>query len=237
MKKSILLGGAALLATATAAFAQGSPRDQAPANRAEVAAKVDARFAKMDANSDGVVDQADRAARMQQRFAALDTDNNGELTQAELKAGRDAMRAKRQERRAERRANRPEPTAEQKQKWAERRAARGERKGERGAKRFAALDKDGNGALSLAEFTDRPARGDRAEAAGKRGGGHHRGAMRMMKRADANRDGALSLQEMRNAALARFDKVDTDGDGTISAAEREAARDARKARRAQRQAG
>ncbi len=237
MKKSIFLGGAALLATATAAFAQGGPRDQAPATRAEVTAKVDARFAKMDANADGVIDQADRTARMQERFAALDTDGNGALTQAELKAGREAMRAKRQERRAERRANRPEPTAEQKQKWAERRATRGERKGNRGANRFAAMDTDGNGALSLAEFTTRPARADRAETAAKRRGGHHRGGMRLMKVADANQDGAISLQGMRNAALARFDKVDTDGDGTISAAEREAARDARKARRAQRQAG
>ena len=230
MKTSFFFAGAAMLALGTTAFAQSGGERNAPTTRSEVIAKVDARFAKMDANGDGVVNEADRAARQAQRFAKLDTNNDGELTPEELRAGREM----RHDQMRERRADRPAPTAEQQQKWADARAKRAGKGGDRTARmaeRFAARDVDGNGTLSLAEFSARPDRADRP--ASKRAGhrGHHRGAKGMMNRADANKDGTISIEEMRTAALARFDKVDRDGDGTISAAERQAARDARKARR------
>lgn len=240
MTKSFFLASAAILAMGSAALAQpGGDRDR-PQTRAEVTTSVDARFARMDTNSDGVFNGTDRAAKQAERFAALDSDGNGELTEAELKAGFEARRAKMQERRAARRANRSEPTAEQAARRAERQEKRAERRErragnreERQEQRFAARDSDGNGSLSAAEWTTRPERADRAQA--QRRGRNHRGMG--MKMADANSDGAVSIEEMRNVALARFDKVDTDGDGTISAAERQAAREARKARRGQKQAG
>ncbi len=241
MKKTFFLGGAAMLAIGTAALAQpGGDRD-GPKTRADVATSIDARFARTDANRDGVLTEADRAARHAQRFAKLDADNNGELTEAELKAGHEARRDDMQARRAEHRADRPEPTAEQKAKWAERRAKHADKRGDRQENRVARLDADGNGSLNAAEWAakaERPGRADDAAANGRRGDGHHgRRGMDMMKMADANGDNAISLDEMRNAALARFDKVDTDGDGTISAAERQAAREAHKAQRAPKQAG
>ena len=232
MKKSLFLGGVALLAIGTAALAQPRGERDGSRTRAEVAASIDARFAKLDANQDGVLDEADRAARQSQRFAKLDADNDGALTQAELAAGHEARREKVRPRRA----NRSEASAERKAKWAERREQSAGRRGDR----FAAMDSDGNGSLSAAEWAAKPKRQDRAEgmsANTRRNARHGRRGMGIMKMADANGDGAISLEEMRNAALARFDKVDTDGDGTISAAERQAVRDAHKAQRAAKQAG
>lgn len=234
MQKFVFLGGAALLSIGTAALAQPGTGRAAPNTRADVVASVDARFAKMDVNGDGVTDSADRAAMKAQRFAALDSDRNGELTEAELEAGRQARREKMRERRsanrAERRADRPEPSAEQKRKWAERRVNRAGKGGDRRTNWFAIMDKNGNGTLSLAEFSATPEQS--VLPGGRKNGKHHRRGMGMRMMADADKNGTIALEEMRNAALARFDKVDTDGDGTISAAERQAAREARKARRA-----
>jgi EF hand len=58
----------------------------------------------------------------------------------------------------------------------------------------------------------------------------HDGGM-MMERADANNDGKVSLDEAMVPALARFDRIDTDKDGTISDKERAAAQEVRKERR------
>ena len=72
---------------------------------------------------------------------------------------------------------------------------------------FAELDKDKNKQLSAAEFaklvTDPPP----ADAAP------------MLSREDSNRDGQISLVEHRTATLANFDRIDTDKDGIVSAAE------------------
>ena len=60
--------------------------------------------------------------------------------------------------------------------------------------------------------------------------------MAMLRRADTNGDNAVSKAEYDAAVEARFAKVDTDGSGTITAAEREAAREAMQERREQRRA-
>ena len=108
--------------------------------------------------------------------------------------------------------------------------------------RFKAMDKDGDGSISRAEFdeahADRGPRGDRPMmgtgkqgmmGAGDRGPGkwgdgfHHRGDMmggRMFTMADADKDGKVTLAEATNAALAHFDKMDANKDGTVTAQER-----------------
>ncbi len=113
------------------------------------------------------------------------------------------------------------------------------------ARMFDRMDADGNGSISRAEFdaahqNRRAMRGQRADngpADGTRMGRHHRGGhhgmrgMGVMKRADANNDGAVSQAEFTAARLARFERMDADGNGTVTVAERKAAREKMRALR------
>lgn len=98
---------------------------------------------------------------------------------------------------------------------------------------FDRLDADRNGAISRDEWK---AGADRMAAAhdgpgrhGMRGKAGMRGAG-FVARADGNQDGAVTLEEMRAQALARFDRADANKDGKITAAEREQARAAMRGR-------
>lgn len=124
----------------------------------------------------------------------------------------------------------------------ERAAAMQARRAERAGDRFARLDANGDGSISRAEFdaghAARPDRGPRAERAGhresRRGGAHH--AMRGQGR----ERGPVVIAEASAKLGERFDKMDADRDGVISADERRAAmsaqREQRQERRAARQA-
>lgn len=167
---------------------------------------------KGDADGNGVLTRAEAQANATQMFAKLDVNKDGKIDATD----RAAQRA------------------------------------ERHAQMFASLDADGNGSISKAEWdkhrADRAAkraeRGDkRADAGeardgGKRHGmrgGHHgkRGGHHgmMMGKADANGDKAISQAEFQTAALARFDAADANKDGQVTAAERQAQREAWRAKR------
>lgn len=102
------------------------------------------------------------------------------------------------------------------------------------AERFKALDTDGNGQLSLAEFA---AAHDRAMGPGAKGRGmapgegpHRmgmrgmgRGGMMMARMADANKDGVITREEFIAAHLKHFDMMDANKDGSVTPAERKAA--------------
>ena len=108
--------------------------------------------------------------------------------------------------------------------------------------RFAEADANGDGLLSFAEMQDareerratrQERRGDRmGRRGGRRGGGEMR--QRMMSRADSDGDGAISRAEMTAAALARFDRMDADDNGVVTAEERRAQRGERRGRRGDR---
>jgi len=107
-----------------------------------------------------------------------------------------------------------------------------EMKAHRAAKRaarmdahFKNMDTDSDGSISRAEFDAAHAKKHHKMAdRGKRG--HHRmkhhGMMKghMFKKADANGDGKVTLAEATAKALAHFDKVDADKNGTVTGAER-----------------
>lgn len=90
--------------------------------------------------------------------------------------------------------------------------------------RFAAADRDGDGALTLEEIeAARPFGGPRREGAeqrSERGNGHaHRRGQHigMMFRAlDADRDGKVTLAELRPAVEARFRAFDVNGDNAVA---------------------
>jgi Ca2+-binding EF-hand superfamily protein len=193
----IFFTGAALAAlAATAAVAQpegGRFRHAEPLTRAAVQAQVQARFAEVDSDRDGFVTEAEARARV------------------------DARRAERRE-----------------------------QNGERRAARFARLDANGDGSISRAEFDARPAirgedRGERREARGdrrERRRGHRAGrrghggmgmahfGLRRFAALDGDRDGRVSMAEASARALAMFDRADANRDGTVTAEERRAAREA-----------
>lgn len=78
--------------------------------------------------------------------------------------------------------------------------------------RFTALDTDKDGILSQAE---------QKAVQNERGPGGPGGGLR---RADANGDGKIAKDEFVGAQLERFDRQDADKDGTLTKAERDAAR-------------
>lgn len=140
--------------------------------------------------------------RASEVFARLDANGDGRLDRAD----RDARR---QERLARRDAN-SDGQLTQADRAARRQAL------------FARIDADGNGAISVAEFSaQRDQRGElRAERRGRTGLRAARRGAGIGRAADTNRDGTVTQAEFASAALARFDRVDVDKDGTISDNER-----------------
>lgn len=158
------------------------------------------------------VSRADVQAKAKARFAAIDADKDGVVTAADIARHRETM------------------TTEE----AARRRARREQL-------FTALDSDRNGQLSQAEFAAPRAGGDDGDMRGdhRRGRGRHGGGPTGMRdgrgergdwiaRADADKDGRLTLAEASAQALARFDAADANRDGKLTPDERRAARAARR---------
>ena len=63
------------------------------------------------------------------------------------------------------------------------------------------------------------------------GGGHQMGGSGMMRMADLNRDGRISLEELTTSALQRFDRMDANRDGRVTPEERQQQRQMRKQER------
>lgn len=141
--------------------------------------------------------QAEAMARADQRFAALDANRDGQLSADELKGPR-----------AARMIGRADTDKNGKISQAEFRAA--------AASRFARADTDRDGTIEA---------GERQGKWGKRGG--RGGGARMLARLDTDRDGAISQAEFVAGAQQRFQKMDSNGDGRIDAAEIQARRGGR----------
>lgn len=219
MRKTYLgISVAALALTgATVALAQHGERHNPDTNGdgtitlAEMQAHGAEMFARMDANGDGVLDEADRGAHGSDMFAKADTNGDGELSPDELKAAHVARMEHREARRAE----------------------RTEQREGRMAEHFAKADTDKSGGLSQDELRAmHEARGEHREGK-RRHGGEHRGgggAKMMMHMADTDGDKAITRAEFDNAIATHFAKMDADGDGSVSQAEREAAHKAMRER-------
>ena len=148
-------------------------------------------------------------AMVKEHFAKVDANGDGYIDKAEADAARDKMMA------------------------------------DMRGRHFKMMDTNGDGSISRAEFDAEHHEG-MAMGDGKPGGammGHgaeHGPGMPMMmmrhgpgmfERADANKDGRVSLAEALAMPMAHFDKADTNKDGTISPEERKAAHEKMRAER------
>ncbi|MDX2208795.1 MAG: EF-hand domain-containing protein [Sphingopyxis sp.] len=154
----------------------------------------------VDSDDNGVLTRTEVEADVAKRFAKLDANKDGKVDDGD----RAAHRAERQN------------------------------------AMFAALDSDRNGSVSRAEFdaaaaardtkraerrAQRVERGNASEEMrGKHGGRRHGHGGRMLGMVDSNGDKAITLEEMRAAALARFDRIDANKDGQVTTEERAAMR-------------
>ncbi|QTC91415.1 EF-hand domain-containing protein [Brevundimonas goettingensis] len=200
MKKTIIAGG---LAAASLAVLVGAaaPAPQTPAQAPAAAttqAAPAARHAGIQARQAQPVSQAEFVQARVSRLTALDANHDGTVTAEELRAGAQARRAR------------------------------------HATQRFDRLDADKSGQISRAEFdAARPEHGDRAGHRGPRGG-EHRG-QRMGRRGGGEgrghgpaervaHHGPIVIADVQTKLTEGFARLDTDHDGVLSPAERQAGR-------------
>lgn len=203
-KISHTLLAAGLISLCTGAMAQpapprGAPNDgagmKAPQTRAELKTRLEARFDRMDANHDGKIDEKDPEARRAARFAAHFAEIDTDKNGAISKAEFVAAQDHR---------GPPEGGP----------MGRGHAGPMGGPGRAMLFNHGGHREMMMRgrlPFAPPPGAFDRRGPGGP-------GAP------DRKPGEALSKADFVNQGLARFDKVDTDHDGKISAAERGAAR-------------
>ena len=206
----------------TASIAPAPPKARASffnssQNRTDVSAQVGKTFAELDLNHDGFVSRDEVAAlksrfderasrnepkRVARMFDRMDSNRDGKITQPEVDATRTARLAA---------SGKPAKT------------------GRRGASAlFVRADSNRDGAVSRAEFEAAAASGKmKLHHANMRG----YSIVRLFDAADSDKDGRLSLEEAKHAALERFDAADADHNGVLTPDERrQASKAARKTR-------
>ncbi|MDB5433103.1 MAG: hypothetical protein JWP35_4219 [Caulobacter sp.] len=94
--------------------------------------------------------------------------------------------------------------------------------------RFAKVDTNGDKKITPEEM-DAASAAREAAGGGGGGGGGGRGGFGMLARADADKDGVVTLDEAEAQTKARFATMDTNHDGTVTRDEMQAAAEARRA--------
>ena len=205
--------GAAALAMAGGALAQGmqpptvqSPRMDMPSQSQSIKDRVQTR--------------AEVIAKVQKHFAMMDSNHDGAIVGDEMLAMGGKQKGARMGQHGDEMAMRVGPM------------------GNPNAI-FDRLDTNRDGMISRDEFAKgREMRIERKVVNNGGEGGEHDGMMQMhgmggsgmakgmgnhmLKMADANRDGRITLPEMTAAALQRFDRTDTNRDGVVTKEERKA---------------
>jgi Ca2+-binding EF-hand superfamily protein len=223
----------AALFTAAAAIAQPAPTSTSlpqPAHarrnyftsnqpRSDVAARVAKMFSQLDLNHDGFItadelasskakfeDRMSKSApkRAEKAFDRLDTNHDGQITRSDLEAAQAARRPAKKTSTGNHRSS--------------------------SNSLFAQADANKDDIVTRAEYGAAVASGKiKTRRASMRGSA----IARLFDLADADKEGRVSLEEARKAALMQFDAADLDHDGILTPAER---RQASKSERAKRHA-
>lgn len=186
---------------------------------------VDGIIENYDSDDDGKISEEEYNDRSNRgRFDALDANDDGFIDKAELELDMEARMAEREARwaegeglRAERMAERTGRHVERLMRDAERMAQRAERLGE---DVLAELDRNGDGEINEDDFDfdfdfkfDMEGLGERMQERMQK----HR--ERALKELDKNGDGAVDREEFAARQNKRFDELDKDDSGTLSADE------------------
>lgn len=167
-----------------------------------------------DADGNGVLTRAEAQASAVQMFARMDANKDGKIDATDRAAQRAEMQAKRF---AALDANKDGSIS--KAEWDQHGADRAARRAERGEKRADAGEARGGN------------RGDGMRGHHGKRGGHGGGMGGGWMTADTNGDKAISQAEFTTASLARFDRMDANKDGQVTAEERQAERQAMRGKR------
>jgi len=171
-------------------------------------------LAKIDTNGDGAIGRDEAPPRMLERFDEIDADGDGKLTDSELAAAW-KKRGPRQGPGGKHEANRARLDADGDG------VVSAEEFSQRALGWFERADANGDGTVELAELQAMPKamRGMRGKhGPGKMGKG---GFMaKHLLEADANGDGQITKAEAEAYKGAKFDELDKNGDGVLSADER-----------------
>ncbi len=199
--------GAAALAIAGGAFAQGMQPPAVQTSRLDMPSPSDS----MDSR---VQTRAEVVAKVQKHFAMMDSNHDGAIVADEMQAMGSKQHGDRMGRDGNEMAMHDGPM------------------GNPGAM-FDRLDTNHDGSISRDEFAQgREMRIERKVVINDGPGGEgsenhkmmnmHKMGKHMFKMADANHDGRITLPEMTAAALQRFDRTDTNHDGIVTKEERQA---------------
>jgi Ca2+-binding EF-hand superfamily protein len=202
------LVGAIVLATGLVGSVAAAQAPQSNGASAEGARRHDpASFVqRFDKNGNGKVEISELPEKMQKWLASADTDRDGSITVEELKASREARRTE-MFNKADKNHDGALSADEVGKRW----------------EHLQVADADKSGSVTRAEL-------DQARAEGKlRGGrGHHghcgAGKGQMFERADKNKDGALTQDEVPAKFWEHLVKADANKDGKVTREELQAAR-------------
>jgi hypothetical protein len=212
MNKITALAGTALLAVTGVALAQGTapqrPDRNADVTRQQVIERTDAHFAR------------------------LDTNNDGRFTPEEMRAAGEARRAERQTRMFDR-MDLDHNGSITREEMTQAHAQMGERRGEGGMRGRGMRHGPHHGGPGGPGGPEGPhAHGDHGPGTPGAPGARGMRGERMF-----GEQGFITREQMRERALARFDAADADHNGTVTAAERQAARGAMRQQRRERRPG